>query len=256
MSSIIETMAGLEREGIPFACVTIVEAEGSTPRGPGSKMLVTMDKTFGSIGGAVIEQQAINKARKAISSGKPILMDFILEEDASGMACGGSVKVFVEPMVRKPTLFIFGAGHVGSALAWLASRLDFRIVVLDSRPELAAAENLPGADEILVGPMRDLADSLDTTDNDYIAIMTHSHASDQVVLGAVLNKPYRYLGMICSERKKRTIFDNGEKMGKSREILEKVHSPIGMDINSETPAEIAVSIAAELISVRRGGDEQ
>ena len=248
MADILEEMIRLERSGISYSILTVVKTTGSTPREAGAKMIVTREEAAGTIGGALVEKDAMEAGRAALETGRPELLEFILREGESGMTCGGSMTIFVEPVLSRPALYIFGAGHVGTALAELAGKLEFRVIVLDSRAEWADAGRLPGAAD------ENLATRLESTPNDYIVIMTHSHAIDQEVLGAVLEKPYRYLGLICSKRKKSVLFGNLEEAGKPRELLDKVYSPIGLKIHSETPEEIAVSIAAELILVRRGGD--
>ncbi|HDL86535.1 MAG TPA: xanthine dehydrogenase accessory protein XdhC [Candidatus Acetothermia bacterium] len=249
----MSVMAELERSGQAFVLVTVVDIAGSAPRHTGAKMVVTADSTYGTIGGGAVEKETIEAARGALASGEPRLMEFTLTPEATGMACGGAMKIFLDPVNVTPTLYIFGAGHVGCALADFAAKTSFRVVVVDSRSEWATAARFPGAAEILTGDCVETAKNLQSSPGDYIVILTHSHALDQVVLAAVLEKEYRYLGLICSKKKKVIIFNNLEKAGKSRNLLEKVHAPIGLEINSETPEEIAVSILAELILVRRGG---
>lgn len=253
MATLPEEMIRLERSGISYSILTVVKASGSTPRDAGAKMLVTREEAIGTIGGAVVEKDAVEAGRAALGTGVPELLEFELREDKTGMACGGAMTVFVEPVLSRPALYIFGAGHVGTALADLAHKLEFRVILLDSRPEWADADRFPDGVETRIGPYRDLAPGLESSADDYIVIMTHSHDIDQEVLGAVLEKRYRYLGLICSKRKKSVLFGNLEEAGKPKELLDEVYSPIGLKISSETPVEIAVSIAAELVKVRRGG---
>lgn len=254
MNSLMSVMAELERSGQAFALITVVDTAGSSPRHVGAKMVVTPDTTYGTIGGGAVEKETIEAARKALTSGEPRLLEFTLTPEATGMACGGAMKIFLDPVNVAPTLYIFGAGHVGYAVADFAVKTGFRVVVVDSRTEWATTARFPGAAEILTGDCVETAQNLQSGPGDYIVILTHSHALDQAVLAAVLEKEYRYLGLICSKKKRVVIFNNLEKEGKSRDLLEKIHSPIGLKINAETPEEIAVSILAELILVRRGGE--
>lgn len=250
----MNVMAELERSGQAFALITVVDTEGSSPRHVGAKMVVTADTTYATIGGGTVEKETIEAAREALASGEPRLLEFTLTPETTGMACGGAMKIFLDPVNVAPTLYIFGAGHVGHAVADFAAKTGFRVVVVDSRPEWATAERFPGAAEILTGDCVETAQNLPSGPNDYIVILTHSHALDQEVLAAVLEKEYRYMGLICSKKKRVVIFNNLESAGQSRDLLERVHSPIGLEINAETPEEIAISILAELILVRRGGE--
>ena len=253
MNSLMSIMAELERSGQAFALVTVIDTAGSAPRHIGAKMVVTADTTYGTIGGGAVEKETIEAVREALASGEPRLLEFTLTPETTGMACGGAMKIFLDPVNVAPTLYIFGARHVGYAVADFASKTGFRVVVVDSRPEWATAARFPGAAEVLTGDCVETAKNLQSGPEDYIVILTHSHALDQTVLAAVLEKEYRYVGLICSKKKKVVIFNNLERAGKSGDLLEKVHSPIGLKINAETPEEIAVSILAELILVRRGG---
>jgi xanthine dehydrogenase accessory factor len=170
------------------------------------------------------------------------------------MVCGGGMSVFLEPLLPAPKLIIFGAGHIGSALSQIGTLLDFNVTVIDSRPEFANAERLPWADTIVAENYQQAIDALSLTDNVYVVILTHKHVHDFEVLEQLIHKSFRYLGMIGSKTKVAKAFQQLRDKGIDEGIIKKIHSPIGISIGANTPAEIAISIAAELVAVRSGAD--
>ena len=168
----------------------------------------------------------------------------------------GTESIYVEPLKRSPYLYIFGGGHISLDLAWIADRIDFQIIVIDDREDFANRERFPMAMDIEVGPFEEVLNTLDLGSEDYVVIVTRGHLHDMSVLREVLKQSPRYVGMIGSRRKKALIFEQLLKEGVSSELLDQVHAPIGIDIDAETPAEIAVSIVAELIRVRAGANER
>lgn len=161
------------------------------------------------------------------------------------------LEFFLEPVVDQAHLTVFGAGHIAEPLVKIASLLDFRITVVDDREEFLNFDRFPTADQLLLLPYSDYFDSARIRDNDYLVIVTRGHQHDYQVLKRVIDSEASYIGMIGSSRKIKTVYDQLRKDGVSEEKLAGVHAPIGLDIGSETPAEIAVAIAAEIIAVRR-----
>jgi xanthine dehydrogenase accessory factor len=255
MKDIFEEIVRCRREGKPAALVTVIRTEGSVPREVGAKMLVFSDGTIiDTVGGATVEALAIKEAKDAIRTGNPRTVEYDLDDPNqtnTGMICGGRMEMYIEPLVANPTLTIFGGGHVAKPLADMADLLGWGIVVYDDRAEWANKERFPYAREVKAGDYSELAASWQSPAPAFVAIVTHSHAMDEIVLRHVLGKSWDYLGMIASKKKRTEIFQHLEADGADPELLKKVSSPIGLDINSETPAEIAVSILAEMIKVYR-----
>jgi xanthine dehydrogenase accessory factor len=159
--------------------------------------------------------------------------------------------LFVEPLERSPALYIFGGGHISLDLAWIADRVGFRAIVLDDREEFANRERFPMACQVRAAPFKEILKETEIGKDDFVVIVTRGHIHDLDVLREVIAGPARYIGMIGSQRKKKMIFSELLKEGVSQERLDEVHAPIGLDIRAETPAEIAVSIVAEIIYIQR-----
>jgi xanthine dehydrogenase accessory factor len=253
MQDIYKEAAKLISEGGEAAVVTIITASRSTPRGAGTKMLVRADGSIvGTIGGGSVEAEAIKLAASVIRTGKPELKHFELVPDKEpGMVCGGEMDIFVEPVLQTPTLFIFGGGHISLSLAQIGRLLGFKIAVIDDRPEFANRERFPEADLIVAQNFGSVFYSLQIDRLSYLVIVTRSHKDDQQVLEQAIKTPARYIGMIGSKTKIKTIFNNLLAGGVDQKTLDAVHTPIGLEIFAETPEEIAVSIMAEIIKIRR-----
>jgi len=157
----------------------------------------------------------------------------------------------IEPLVSYPFLYLFGAGHISQHVSKIAAMVDFNTVVIDDRPDFANRERFPEAQEIIVEDFRKVFQRLTFYGNEYVAIVTRGHKHDALVLEEVMRRPTRYVGMIGSKRKNRLILDHLKAKGFEDAALAAVHAPIGLGIRAETPQEIAVSIVAELIAVRR-----
>ena len=235
--------------------MTVVRAQGSTPQRAGAKMLVFADgRTVGTIGGGCYENEAIGKARLAIADGKTSLLHFELNDDfaqENGLICGGRMDVHVDPLLPDPRLYIVGAGHVGYHLARIASEAGFRLHVIDDREKFANAERFPGA-EVVVDSIPEWLDRSDIPSGAFVVVLTRGHQHDLDAMRALATRNIRYLGLIGSRAKVARIYSALLQEGFPAESLERVYSPIGFEIGAVTPAEIAVSILAELIAVRRG----
>lgn len=245
----------MRRRGERAALATIVMRHGSTPRKDAAKMLIYEDgRRSGTIGGGCAEAEVCREAATIIRSGKSALLKFDLAgEDAEdeGMICGGSMEVYVEPILPDPMLVIFGAGHVGQCVARIAGMIGFRIAVADDRILYANRERFPEAAEIYAGAWEDTFQKLPVHEATYLLIVTRGHQFDLVCLRYALATPAKYIGLMGSERKIKLFYETLEKEGADPAQFRRVHAPVGIQIGSETPEEIAVSIAAELIAVRK-----
>jgi xanthine dehydrogenase accessory factor len=255
--SVHKALAELETRNEAGALCTIVRSQGSTPRHTTSKMLVYADGSFvGTVGGGEMENRVIAEAKEAIRDGKPRLLSYNMSDPKRGDpgVCGGQVEVFVEPILPKPTVVVIGSGHVGKAVAHLAHWLGFRVAVNDDRPEFATPEAVPDADEYYPIPMAELPQKLNITPWTYLVLTTRGVNVDVAGLPALLDTQAAYIGVIGSRRRWATARKAMEAAGVPPEKLDRVRSPIGLELNAETPEEIAVSIMAEIIMLRQGGD--
>jgi len=255
MNDIYQEIVRVKTEGEEVALVTVVSATGSTPREEGAKMLVRPDGSIiGTIGGGSLEAQVIEEAVRVIKQAKPKRLHMSLtakEAGEVGMMCGGDLEVFIEPILNPPALYIFGGGHIALALTKMGKLCGFNITVIDDRAEFAHAERFPEAEIILAEDFTKSFPQVKIDKSSYIVIVTHGHRHDEVVLEWVVGTPARYIGMIGSKTKNETIYSHLLAKGITREQLDRVHAPIGLEIGAQTPEEIAVSILAELIKIRR-----
>jgi len=244
-------------QGQAFALCTVIRVEGSTPRDVGSKVVVYADgRTQGTVGGGKMEALVIEAAVKAILEGRSCLVSYQLHDIQEGDPgiCGGSIEVFCDVTAPQPTLLLVGAGHVAMPVAQIAHMSGFRVVVLDDRADMVSEERFPQAAERIAADIVGTLREFPVTPSTYVVIVTRGHALDEEALREVIGSPAAYVGMIGSRRKVKVIVDHLREDGIDETLIQQVHSPIGLDIGSETPAEIAVSIVAELIAVRRGTD--
>ena len=245
---IVKKISQLKEENKPFAVATVVDVVGSTPQRVGSKMIVLGDGSiFGTVGGGKIEFEVIKEARNLLRFGQSGLKEFVLRQKSLGMLCGGKMKIFIETIKPKRRLIIVGAGHIGLALYQLAQILDFDVVVIDNRKEFANKKRFPQA-IIKVGRPQIILKKLNIDKNTFIAIATHNHTSDYVSLKAVINSPAFYIGMIGSRNKVAQTFKILLHAGIPKTQINKVHSPIGLDLGGDSPQEIALSILSEIIA--------
>jgi xanthine dehydrogenase accessory factor len=255
MTDIYQEIVRIRAEGEEAALVTIVSVSGSTPREEGAKMLVRADGSIlGSIGGGSVEAQVIKEAIKVIGQGKPKQLHTVLdakEVEEERMLCGGELEVFIEPILTPPTLYIFGGGHISLALAKIGKLLGFKVAVIDDRAEFANADRFPEADTILAEDFAKSFPRLKIDKSSYIVIVTRNHQYDDMVLEWAVGTGAKYIGMIGSKTKNKAIFSHLLSKGIAKKQLDRVHAPIGLEINAQTPEEIAVSILAEIVKVRR-----
>jgi xanthine dehydrogenase accessory factor len=253
---VFEALTQALERGEDAALVTIVSAQGSTPQRVGAKMLVFADgRMVGTIGGGCYENDAFWKAKESIQSRKPQLVKYDLTDDfaqESGLICGGNMQVYIEPLEATPRLYVVGAGHVGYHLSRLAQTIGFRIHVVDDREKFASRDRFPEADEVVVDAIPEWLLQANIPSNAYVVIVTRGHTHDLDALRSLAARDLRYLGLIGSKAKVKRIYDALLAEGISPESLQRVHAPVGLDIGAVSPEEIAVSILAELIAVRRG----
>ncbi len=259
MPSIYEAILEAERSGQPAALATVVRARGSVPRHETSKMLVYADgRIVGTVGGGELENRTIEAARQVAVEGNARILAHSLVDPSRGDAgvCGGEVEVFIEPITSPARLLILGAGHVGRALAHLAKWMGYHVVVADDRADLCTRDFIPDADEFVVGSMSDVMGQLRFDHRTYVACVTRGYLFDVDALPLLLNTPVPYIGVIGSQRRWSMALKGLHDKGVSDESLARVRAPIGLEIEAETPEEIAVSIMAEIVMLRRGGTGQ
>src|ERR1700675_3855105 len=252
---LFEEVSRLRREGKRAVMATIVHTNGSIPSFESSRMLVREDGSIiGTIGGGWVEAEVWAAAKDVLKAEAPRKMVFNLNNEASydnGLICGGTVEIFVEPILPQPILYIFGGGHVSMALANAAHTAGFAIGVVDDREAFANRERFPMAQEIHTS-FEEAFSRIKPTAATYMVIVTRGHKDDMHVLRWAVGTSPRYIGMIGSKRKVLSVYRALENEGIPPEKFANVHAPVGLDIGALTPEEIAISITAELIAVRRG----
>jgi xanthine dehydrogenase accessory factor len=246
--------------GEEAALVTIVSSNGSTPQRVGAKMLVFGDgRIVGTVGGGCYEHDAIGKARQVLISRKAVTVKYDLNDDfaeETGLVCGGQMEVFIEPIEASPAVYIFGAGHVGYYLARMAHEAGFGVHVIDDRAAFASTERFPFAASVVVDDIAGWLERTQLPATAYAVIVTRGHRNDLDVLRAIAPRDLRYIGLIGSRAKVARLYDQLlSETPVDPALLERIHAPIGLDLGAVTPQEIAVSITAELIAVRRGKAE-
>jgi xanthine dehydrogenase accessory factor len=255
---VFEELVRLRRLGQRCALATIVEVNGSIPSFESAKMLIREDGSFaGTIGGGCVEAEVWNAAREVLETERPRHLRFNLGQDAAydnGLICGGQLTVFVEPIVPQPQALIFGGGHISKALSKVAALAGFATVIIDNREQFANRERFPEASDIHAAEYEEVFPLLNVHSSTYIIIVTRGHRDDMRVLRWAVTTQPKYLAMIGSKRKTIAIIKELEKEGIAREAFEQLHAPMGLDIGAVTPEEIAVSVVAEMIAVRRNAE--
>ncbi len=254
MAELIERIAELKSKNEKFCIITVVESEGSTPRTAGARAIFFADgKTEGTVGGGSIEVEAFKAAKHVLADGKPVLMKYVLDKlEQSEMMCGGTMTLFFEPVLTAHLLTIFGGGHVGKALAKIAHETGWSIRIVDDRDGILDPNQFPENTKLIAQKYVRFIEDTQFSSNDWLVIATPQHQHDELVLENVVNLLVRYIGMMGSAKKVKQIFDNLSKKGISTLALEKVHAPIGLNIGTETPGEIAISIVSEMLAIRNG----
>ena len=252
MSRLAEELIQIKEQGVAAVLATVVEAGENGRVAPGDKCLVRDGRIkTGTIRHEGLLQAILREAEVCLRQEKSKLVSLAVPD------AGGKVEVFFEVMTSPPKLIVVGAGHIAVPLAKFAKFLDFHVRVLDDRILFANQERFPEADEILVGDMAETLKGLPITPSTYIVLITRGHKYDEPCLREIIHSPAKYLGMIGSRRRTKACFQRFREEEKiAEDVIQRVHAPIGLDINAETPEEIALSILAEIIKVRRGGKAQ
>ncbi len=254
---LFEEIVKMRRAGHRGALATIVHTNGSIPSYESSRMLVREDGSIaGTIGGGCVEADVWAAAKEVMHKEAPRKMVFNLNNEAAfdnGLICGGTLEVFVEPILPQPMLYIFGGGHVSIAVARAASTAGFGVGVVDDREAFANAERFPMAQEIYIS-YEAAYEKIRPNAATYILIVTRGHKEDMRVLAWAVRTSPRYLGMIGSKRKVLSVYKALENEGYRPEEFQRVYAPVGLEIGALAPEEIAISIVAELVAVRRNAE--
>ena len=273
MSKIVYIGRDLIEKGQDFVIAKVVDTHGSTPRKKGAWLLMQQDGTrFGTVGGGKLEAEVERVCLETFQTKESKIYRYRLtpkDQQGLDMRCGGDADVsieyidakkpesFIEEFDKKATVFIFGGGHVGQALEPILRYVNFATRVIDDRPDFANRERFPEADEVVViDSFLDAYQGMETDENSYIVIVTRGHSADYDVLKQTLNRTTAYIGMIGSKNKVAEVYRMLREDGFSQTELDRVYSPIGTSIFAETPEEIAISIAGEMIKVRAGHGER
>jgi len=242
--NIYQEAVEIRQKGRSAILATLISVDGASCKGKGTKVLMKTpgEKVGFLLGGSELEKKILREGEVLLKEKKPKVL--VLSSENRRM------EILLEPIFSEPTVYIFGAGHVSEQVVPLAKKVHFNVVVIDDREMFANRERFPEADEVIVSEFEECFERLNIDDSSFIAIVTRGHLYDGFVLEQALKTNARYIGMIGSKKKIRTLYQNLMEKGISKGNLDRVHAPIGLDINSETPEEIAVSIVAELIKVR------
>jgi xanthine dehydrogenase accessory factor len=242
--NIYQEAARIRQKGGAALLATLVLVDGNFLKGEGSKVLIKAsgEKVGSLLGEAELEKKILSEGKEALREKKPSILVFSYEDR--------NVEILLEPVFCEPTVYLFGGGHVSEQIAPLAKNVHFKVVVIDDREMFANRQRFPEADEVIVSEFERCFERFNIDESSYIVIVTRGHLYDGIVLEQALKSKARYIGMIGSRKKIRTLYQSLTEKGITKESLGRVHAPIGIEINSETPEEIAVSIVAELIKVR------
>ena len=254
-ADIFEEIAKLRREGKRAALATIIQVRGSVPSFETAKILVREDgSTVGTVGGGCVENDVWKAARQVMFEERPRRLLFDLTDSSNletGLICGGKVEIFIEPILATPTAYIFGAGHISKSISRIATLAGFNTVIIDNRAQFANSDRFPEAVEIYSKTFEEAFEKIKPNEFSYLVIVTRGHLEDQNVLRWAVKTQARYIGMIGSKFKRKSIFQNLMDEGITEAQLSRVFSPMGIDIQAILPEEIAVSVVAQLITVRR-----
>lgn len=245
-----------EQENHPVVLATVIKARGSVPRHEGTKMLIYPDGSiYGTIGGGPLEELVIQEAQKELTQLKPRILHYNFVDPTRGDpgVCGGEMDIFLEPIHPRPTMVVFGLGHVGKAVVHLAHWCGFRVIAADDREELANSNNFPEADLTVCCEPSEISKKIQINNQTYIVLTTRGVPVDAEGLPSLLETPAIYIGVIGSKRRWETTVKQMKEMGITDKEITRITSPIGLEINAETPEEIAISILSEIIMIRRQG---
>ena len=258
MEKILQKISEILKENQPAALVTVIRASKGSPQKAGAKMIVLgSGEIFETAGGGLAEAKAIKTAHEVMASGEPQTLKINLaEESNTGAVCGGNIEYFIEPLISKTNLIIFGGGHIAKPLAQLTNLLGFSITLIDDRSEWANKDRFPQVDKIFAQNYREILNELPFGANTYCVLITRGHQLDREILFDLIDKEWKYLGMIGSRKKVTSVMEDLSNRGVKKEKLDQVHAPIGIPLGGQTVEEIAISIASELIAIKYGSREK
>ncbi len=256
--AVYEALLTAKEQDEQVALATVVNVQGSVPRHAGSKMLVRQDGSIvGTVGGGAMEALVVKEALAAIQDGQTRMPSYRLNDLANGDPgiCGGTVQVFIEPVGAAPTLLVIGGGHVGKALAELGLWTGWRVILSDDRPAYCNPDYVAGLAEYVVCKPSQIVEQVKINSQTYIAAVTRGLPVDIDLIPALMASEAAYIGLIGSRRRwALTMKALREERGLTDANFQRIYAPIGLELNAETPQEIAISIMAQVTMVRRGGD--
>jgi xanthine dehydrogenase accessory factor len=255
MENFFEKIVELKKSGEPAAFAIVIKIEGSTPRKVGAKMVVLKDgKALGTLGGGDLEKRVIEEAINAIKQRQPRIASFTLDIEKGNldMMCGGKLDIYIEPILPDEKLVIFGAGHITRSLAPLMKLTGFQVSVVEDSPDLLQKNKFPETEDLILTDMEQFARDLLSDPRTYVVLLSRGYSRDKAILSELIQKDFKYIGMIGSLRKIAAMKENLQKQGIPKEAFTKLQAPIGLDIGAETPEEIVISIAAEIIAAKKG----
>lgn len=237
---------------------TVIEKNGSTPCNTGSKMWVDRNGSIiGTVGGGSTEHMVVREALDLISGseGSRLIKGIFTGDHDSGDSplCGGNTSIFLEVIGNRNEIVIFGAGHVGKAIALAADLCRFPVIVWDDRNDYANSDNIP-VGRMVCCPLREVMDHIEIHHGSYVIICTRGHSLDGEVVKLVMDKQMAYAGLLASSRKIAQLRERLTANGVSAEFFDSIHTPVGLAINADTPQEIAVSVLAEIIALKNGAE--
>lgn len=253
MNSIFEILFDLEKSGKKAVLCTVISSRGSTPRNSGSKMLVFEDGIIsGTVGGGEVEGNCIREASIIFNSHENKILKYQLIDPEKGDPgiCGGEVEIFLEFIGNTSTIVIFGAGHVGKSISYLAKWVGFNVILLDDRSELLEYESFSNIKKVNYSSVEDISSNNIVTQDTFVVLTTRNMSIDISLLPYLISQEPIYIGVIGSERRWISTKKKLEDLGIKKEQLEKIYSPIGIDLQAETPEEIAISIMSEILMVK------
>lgn len=254
--AILQELIVAQQAGNAVALAVITKARGSVPRHAGTKMLIYADgRSSGTIGGGEMESRVLDEAKSALQKGQAVTIPYALVDPQKGDpgVCGGEVEIYIEPFLPRVTVFIIGCGHVGRAVADLSHWLGYQVVVTDDREELATAAHIPHADKYLPGKIENALSQHAITSNTFVVVVTRNVMVDRQILPHLVSTPAPYIGVMGSKRRWETTSKLLLEDGVKESDLAQFHCPLGLELNAESPEEIAVSILSEITMLRRQG---
>ncbi len=250
-----QRLAELALNGLPAALCIVTRVKGSTPRKPGARMVVIADGSShgaieGTVGGGAFEHRMRTEALATITAGHPREVEISLTHEL-GMCCGGTMTAYIEPLQTQPPCIIFGAGHIGQALARFAQQVGFHVTVADHRDELLKPEYLPHALQLIDNYTHFDFKRMPFGPNAFVIVTTHSHQTDQELVEHVLSQQFRYLALVGSKRKALLTIERCRLKNIAEDQIQRIQCPAGLDIAAQTPEEIALSIVGQMVQIRR-----